>query len=185
MSNKSKAREQAIVAADPRHRISLLAGSVRPDNAPPPKPPLARALLYTGGIAVFLIAAFGTYQFRKGQYEFNSSRDADKNYTSIPEDVSDRFNKIAKTFDKEVGFYESFSGLNRIRSGMIKNARGNVLEVSVGTDRNSSYYDVEKCNSIIMLDQSQEMIDIARRKFKSEFISCPCVGGICNRRTKE
>ena len=98
----------------------------------------------------------------------------------IPDDVSDRYNKTAPDFDNEVGTSEAFMGLGWIRSWLVRQAKGNVLEVSVGTARNAQYYKTKQCKTITMIDQSAEMIEQAKLKFRSMlsgFIQCSV--GLC------
>ena len=45
-------------------------------------------------------------------------------------------------------------------------ATGNVLEISCGTGRNCTYYDLGKVRSLVFVDQSAEMIEIAKRKWR-------------------
>ena len=82
------------------------------------------------------------------------------------QDVSDRYEKIASRYDRDVGSTEFWMGISLLRRWMAKMATGHVLEVGVGTGRNSRYYDTSKCQSITMLDQSKEMIEIAKTVFK-------------------
>ncbi|KAI9858210.1 MAG: hypothetical protein M1830_006349, partial [Pleopsidium flavum] len=56
--------------------------------------------------------------------------------------------------------------LGRLRKSLAKRAHGDVLEVSVGTGRNTKYYDIRKCKRITMVDQSGEMVKIATEKFR-------------------
>lgn len=51
--------------------------------------------------------------------------------------------------------------------------KGDVLEVSAGTGRNLSYYELKKCNSITMVDTSAGMLGEARRKFRGGLIALP------------
>lgn len=44
-------------------------------------------------------------------------------------------------------------------------ARGHVLEASVGTGRNAGYLDLRRCGSVTFVDQSKEMVAVAREKF--------------------
>ncbi len=114
------------------------------------------------GIGITIVSAIG----RLG-YVALTSDSIDGQTFLIPEDVSDRFNKTAKDYDLEIDGVEKWSGLGWLRSWLTRKANGNVLEVSVGTGRNSMYYDLRECKTITMLDQSSEMMDITREKFKS------------------
>ena len=124
----------------------------------------SRAHLYkwvAGAAAAYLVSAFGGYQYIKSR-----AVPGEQTSTVVSEDVSDRYDKIAKEFDREVGFMEVTMGIGWLRSWLAKKAFGNVLEVSAGTGRNSKYYNTQKCKTITILDQSQEMVEIARQKFK-------------------
>ncbi|KAI9815291.1 MAG: hypothetical protein M1827_002771 [Pycnora praestabilis] len=141
-----------------------------------------------GGLAIYSFTAYGFYLY----CGYNRAAEAAQE-SNVPLDVSDRYNKTAKGFDNEVDFTEKLMGLGWLRSSLAKRAHGNVLEVSVGTGRNMKYLDLAKCKSITMIDQSGEMVEIARKKFKelhpkhsdilfrtqsaASFISCPSADG--------
>ena len=55
-------------------------------------------------------------------------------------DVSSRFDDLAKDYDYEVGTSEWMMGMKSMRKRLIQQARGDVLEVSVGTGRNTPFY---------------------------------------------
>lgn len=55
-------------------------------------------------------------------------------------DVSARFDGIAQSYDDEVGLTEWITGIKNRRKKLIQRARGDVLEVSVGTGRNTTFY---------------------------------------------
>jgi methyltransferase OMS1 len=94
--------------------------------------------------------------------------------------VSDRYNKTAQNYDAEVDLAETMMRLGKRRMELVSNARGDVLEVSCGTGRNMEYYqpgqkrgvnkagkpELHGCRSLTFVDQSQEMMDIARAKFE-------------------
>jgi methyltransferase OMS1, mitochondrial len=144
---------------EPPRRSSL------PSDIPlPPAKPSYR-LWVLGGSAVCLFTGYISYSAVKGTLD-----PTEKAPLYVPEDVSDRYDKTAKDFDSEVGLQEFFMGLGWLRWWLTRKASGNVLEVSVGTGRNSSYYKLGKCESISMIDQSPQMIEVARAKFISE---CP------------
>ncbi|KAL4736555.1 methyltransferase domain-containing protein [Aspergillus similis] len=100
---------------------------------------------------------------------------------SVPEDVSDRYNHTAQTFDADVELSEKLMRLGAKRRDLVRQARGNVLEVSCGTGRNLEYYElgekrgiidekgrvgVRGCRSVTFVDLSPEMVAIARTKFE-------------------
>jgi len=114
-----------------------------------------------GGLAVYCFTAYGFFLYRV------YSRSAEESSKlQIPEDVLDRYDRTARDYDNEVDFAEKAMWLGRLRNSLAKRAYGDVLEVSVGTGRNIKYYDIEKCKSITMVDQSGEMVKIATEKLK-------------------
>lgn len=105
-----------------------------------------------------------------GFYVFSVYRNINKDpaFQDVPADVTDRYDRIANNFDKEVGWYETYSGINRKRKNLCKMAKGDVLEVSAGTGRNITYYDTKACKSITLLDLSGPMLEIAKEKWRQE-----------------
>ena len=114
-----------------------------------------------GGLAIYSFTAYGVFLYNS----LNSVAERSPNL-KIPQDVSDRYNNTAKDFDNEVGFTEKIMGIGWLRQSLAKRASGDVLEVSVGTGRNMQYYNLKRCKTITMVDQSGEMIEIARKKSK-------------------
>ncbi|KAL2810685.1 methyltransferase domain-containing protein [Aspergillus granulosus] len=86
---------------------------------------------------------------------------------TVPEDVSDRYNHTARTFDADVELSEKLMRLGPKRRDLVRRAHGDVLEVSCGTGRNLEYYDLgaRGCRSVTYVDLSPEMVEIARAKF--------------------
>ena len=128
--------------------------------------PSRKGLLIIGGLALYCFTAYGTYlyfRFQKAKVEGTKLQ--------VPQDVSDRYNDTAKHFDRDVDSTEKWMGIGWLRKSLAKRASGHVLEVSVGTGRNAQYYDLKKCKSITMVDQSAEMIEIAKKKFNGMTIS--------------
>jgi methyltransferase OMS1, mitochondrial len=139
---------------------------IPPPRKQPPlaayKPPLRSRWRFPLGIIVFTAAGFLTLSGVRNARSSPAGEAAD-----VPEDVSNRYHTTAQRFDSQVGVTEMLMGLNWRRARMAREAAGHVLEMGVGTARNSRYYKLDKCNSITMIDQAPEMIDIARAKFQS------------------
>lgn len=101
----------------------------------------------------------------------------------VPEDVSDRYNRTARTFDADVEMAETLMLMGSKRRELVQMARGNTLEVSCGTGRNLDYYelgerravnrsgkaDVRGCRSVTFVDLSPEMVAITREKFEKMY----------------
>lgn len=129
-------------------------------------PRMRRGPLIIGGIAVYCFTLYGSYLYVSFKKAIDKSKDL-----VVPEDVSSRYNDTAKNYDNDVDRAERLMGLGWLRQRLARKAFGDVLEVSVGTGRNASYYDLGKCKSITMVDCSPEMVAIARKKFNGEL--CP------------
>ena len=119
-----------------------------------------KRLAALGAIATFVIGLYVTNSYVRGLRKETAA-------SQIPNDVSDRYNQIAQDFDSDVGFIEALYGYGWLRSWITGEACGNVLEVSAGTGRNTKYYNLKKCTSVTMIDQSSEMVNIAKEKFQS------------------
>lgn len=91
----------------------------------------------------------------------------------IPSDAQDNllssapevYNSIAATYDGCVGLDETLMGLGWIRAWACKDVKGDVLETSCGTGRNMNFYQLDKIQSITFVDQSAEMLEVARQKW--------------------
>lgn len=107
---------------------------------------------------------------------------------SAQEDVSGQYEKIARTFDSIVDSTETSLGISSLRRKLVFEAKGDVLEVSIGTGRNLDYYDWNfkgfggvgkvdykgyikngKVRSFTAVDKSGEMLEIAHEKFSKMF----------------
>jgi methyltransferase OMS1, mitochondrial len=86
---------------------------------------------------------------------------------TLPDDLSDRFDKTAEWFDNEVKWEERLYGILRLRKRLLRKAKGHVLESAVGTGRNVDYYRLGQCQSVTMIDISAPMLEVARRKWKA------------------
>ncbi|RFU35351.1 hypothetical protein B7463_g984, partial [Scytalidium lignicola] len=134
-----------------------------------------------GGITLFTLSAYGTY-LAVAYFKSPSSSSSSKTTTSgtppiFPQsqaDVSTVYNEIAPTFDASVELTESLMGITKLRKKLAAEARGNVLEVSIGTGRNLDFYDWKSSEkgatdksikSFTGLDKSAQMLDIAKQKF--------------------
>ncbi|RDL42038.1 uncharacterized protein BP5553_02017 [Venustampulla echinocandica] len=152
-------------------------------SAPPPIPPKPHTnpLRYRtipivfGGITLFSLSAYIAYLCISLSKTPSHPVPTDPAQQS---DVSHRYDDIAKTFDASVDWTESLMGLVKLRKRLAKEAKGDVLEVSVGTGRNLEFYNFDgsasvkgkeggggKVESFTAVDKSAEMVEVAREKF--------------------
>ncbi|KAL4991294.1 methyltransferase domain-containing protein [Aspergillus falconensis] len=133
------------------------------------------------GVSALGISTYCGYLYASYRREVNQAQSL-----SVPEDVSDRYNHTARTFDADVELSEKLMRLGAKRRDLVRQARGNVLEVSCGTGRNLEYYElgekrgiidekgrvgVRGCRSVTFVDLSPEMVAIARAKFEKLYPS--------------
>ncbi|KAL9594952.1 MAG: hypothetical protein Q9219_006732 [cf. Caloplaca sp. 3 TL-2023] len=139
-----------VPAPTPKHRPIAAPAPVNRRKAPHP--------LLIGGI---LAGLYGIYLYRS----YPESIEVDPSNT----DVSYRYNATASTFDKEVDLTERFTGITKLRRELVEQASGKVLEAAVGTGRNSEFYDLDRIKSLTLLDQSREMVEVARAKWQETY----------------
>ncbi|KAL4873408.1 hypothetical protein BDV12DRAFT_192390 [Aspergillus spectabilis] len=127
------------------------------------------------GVSVLGISTYCGYLYASYTREVKQAQSL-----SIPEDVSDRYNRTARTFDADVEMSEKLMRMGAKRRDIVAGARGDVLEVSCGTGRNLEYYEfgekrgfdakgmpgVRGCRSVTFVDLSPQMVEIARGKFE-------------------
>ncbi|KAL5338673.1 methyltransferase domain-containing protein [Aspergillus crustosus] len=145
-------------------------------NSPYPLPSQTR--ISPRALTIFGVGALGISTYCGYLYASYKREVKEAQALSIPEDVSDRYNHTARTFDGDVEVSEKLMRLGAKRRDLLSNARGDVLEVSCGTGRNLKYYDFDErrgldakgipgirgCRSVTFVDLSPEMVEIARGK---------------------
>jgi len=87
---------------------------------------------------------------------------------SEQQDVAQRYDYTAASFDSEVGFSEILMLIFRKRKQLAEQCTGHVLEASCGTGRNLGYFDVKKdgkVESLTFVDLSPAMVEVCRKKW--------------------
>ena len=99
---------------------------------------------------------------------------------AIPQDadVSNRWDDFARDYDDEIDLAERFMGMLYKRRRLVAKARGDVLEVSVGTGRNMQHYDLRpfdptdptakresRITRVTFNDKATVMVEKAEEKF--------------------
>ena len=74
------------------------------------------------------------------------------------------FDAIARGYDGDVGPHEIINGISFSRSKLMRRARGDVLELGVGTGRNFEYYSPSIVRRLTAVDAVPAMLDVAREK---------------------
>lgn len=101
-------------------------------------------------------------------YNFRAEKQRVENL-DVPADTSDRYNRNAYRFDSIIDGTERSLGIGKRRRELCAMAKGHVLEASVGTGRNMTYYPLTKgVKSVTMVDKSREMVEVARQKWPDE-----------------
>lgn len=127
------------------------------------------------GVSVLAMSTYCGYLYTSYRREVAQAQSM-----AVPEDVSDRYNHTAGTFDADVEMSEKLMRLGAKRRELVQRARGDVLEVSCGTGRNLEYYElgekrmvdekgragVRGCRSVTFVDLSPEMVAMTRTKFE-------------------
>jgi len=76
------------------------------------------------------------------------------------------YNTTAKDFDDKMEREEYWWGILNLRKRLARMAQGDVLESAVGTGRNSEFFDGKKVKSLVLVDESEGMLDICKEKWK-------------------
>ncbi|KAI1923601.1 hypothetical protein LOZ12_000060 [Ophidiomyces ophidiicola] len=166
-------------AAAPRRVAQKHTPIASPASPTPSNPPSVRPKMLTlAAVAVFAFSTYGTYLLVSYKKAVEASRSLD-----VPLNLTDRYDRSARTYDSEVNTAEMLMRLGKRRKEIIEMARGNVLEVSCGTGRNMDYYllgerrgmdaagkaALRGCRSVTFVDQSGEMVQVAREKFEAKY----------------
>ncbi len=77
------------------------------------------------------------------------------------------YNTKATSYDSVIGKDEFWMGMRLLRRLLLTQAKGDVLEVSAGTSRNTNYYDPTRVRSLVLIDQSPKMLEEASNKVKA------------------
>ncbi|KUJ20465.1 S-adenosyl-L-methionine-dependent methyltransferase [Mollisia scopiformis] len=180
-SSPKKARKQQPLEYRPPTRKS----NITSHSLPKPKEnPLRFRTIPIVGASVFLFTMAGYmgyiyYQSIKPDPDPSSISTGD---FAAQADVSAQYEKIAQSFDSSVDATEYTMGIASLRRKLVSEAKGDVLEVSIGTGRNMEFYDWNfkgdtkrgktkegKVRSLTAVDKSGEMLEIAHEKFCNMF----------------
>ncbi|KAJ3213292.1 Methyltransferase-like protein 7B [Dinochytrium kinnereticum] len=84
------------------------------------------------------------------------------------------YSNLAKTYDKSIEWDEWLLGLKSKRSSLLKQAKGDVIELAAGTGRNVEHYPPKVLlKSITFTDGNEHMLEQAFQKYASHRSSLP------------
>lgn len=121
--------------------------------------PLSLGILTAGGLGLYLSLLIAS-----------TTRESDG---TIPgpktqSELTDVYDRTAKSFDTDVNLSERLMGIIKVRKGLAGQCHGHVLEVSCGTARNLGYYRFgaeDGVKSLTLADLSLRMVEQGRLKW--------------------
>ncbi|KAG7378055.1 Methyltransferase-like protein 7B [Phytophthora boehmeriae] len=119
-----------------------------------------------GGVAIYAGVTFAT---------FVTLYDPAKRSAAVAAPMTDLerlrvFDANASAYDRDLDWDERLSGISLLRRLLLRNARGNVLEVAAGTGRNLGLY--PKATQLTLTDLSSGMLQQAAGKRRDQIQSC-------------
>lgn len=103
------------------------------------------------------------------QVEEETLTNANNPHIVPAEDTTKFFDDMAEEYDDEIKWEERGVMMGRRRKWLMKQARGDVLEVACGTGRNIPYLNTETIDSITFLDSSPNMVQVTQKKFRDKY----------------
>jgi methyltransferase OMS1 len=130
-----------------------------------------RAPIVAAGGAIYVVACVIGYkaiQKNKADIDETDRRIKENNYSFVTDPLrTDQFQKVAETYDEQIGRDESVMGLNLLRRSLLYfHAKGTVLEVGAGTGRNIAYYPSKSVDRVLLTDTSDRMLSMAKKKLR-------------------
>lgn len=137
----------------------------------PNVPKKSRVPLYVGGLVIYGASIYlgsSLYHIYNNSTETTSATQSPLDRVdSTTDSKPEVYDRIAQTYDSDIGLDEILMGLTWLRWWIVRSVRGDVLEVSSGTGRNMPYYRPGHIASLTFVDRSVEMQDIARTKWET------------------
>jgi methyltransferase OMS1 len=121
---------------------------------------MRRRLIYGG--AVYFGASSATYLYLRSKQPPAATDGA---ATPATPAVYDR--EFASEYDSKIGLDETMMGIGLLRRWLVRQASGDVLEVSAGTARNLLYYSGGQVRSLTVTDANPEMLARAFDKHRA------------------
>eukprot|EP00741_Cyanophora_paradoxa_P022445 tig00021489_g21671.t1 len=119
---------------------------------------MKKAALVAGGLTAYAAGVGAVYVYMQAQKAPEGPLPSERERRGT-------FDSIAKHFDDDIDLHERVIGIRASREELVGRARGDVLEVAVGTGRNLQHYKRPRVASLTMTDFSDGMIEVARGKY--------------------
>lgn len=157
-------------------------GQAVPEQHPSfPRPPrtfsqLPGGRFFAGSLAVgaFLLGTYTVFEYQRIKNLPWPGEEA--THVGKQQDLSRVFDNIAGKYDGEIDSTEFWTGMKLMRKRLIGQAKGDVLEVAVGTARNLNYYKADQMSSLTLTDTSKPMLDVAKSKWEELLKQQPGLG---------
>ena len=154
--------------------------SPRASSTPPPPTSRDKRALYIASLFGFSFALYLSFIYVGIKKDWQRSQQLlESGSLSKDGDVCNRWDTIGRNYDDEIELAEKVMFMGRKRKQLVSRARGQVLEVSVGTGRNMGYYDLHswgragereyhegRVTGLVFNDKADVMVEKARRKFE-------------------
>ncbi|KAK6361845.1 hypothetical protein TWF730_005557 [Orbilia blumenaviensis] len=133
-----------------------------------------KGIYWITGIGVYALSSYGVYLYIQYGKAVKLNDENEKQYRLGVKDRPDIdthqvYENISGKYDSNVRWSEFFMGMPFLRRWMMWGLQGDVLEASAGTGRNNAYYPVRNCKSVTMVDNSPNMLIIAKDDFERRY----------------
>jgi len=115
--------------------------------------------IVSGTVFSLLLGLYGT------QYYISATQPAPDTSNAPPINLTAVYDEYAPHFDQDVDRTEYWNGIMTLRSRLVKQARGHVLESAAGTGRNAEYYLSGRVKTLTVVDKSSGMLGVAEKKW--------------------
>ncbi|CAN3371779.1 hypothetical protein DIURU_002992 [Diutina rugosa] len=96
-------------------------------------------------------------------------RNADNPNIMPAEDTTEFYDEMAEKYDDEIKWEERGVMMGQRRRWLMRQVKGDVLEVACGTGRNIPYFYPDLVKSITFVDSSRNMVNVAQKKFRKAY----------------
>ncbi|RVD88311.1 uncharacterized protein DFL_002500 [Arthrobotrys flagrans] len=172
----ARASREHLQPPKPKQKYSNIVLEERPSTTltAAQKVKRVKGVYWITGIGVYALSSYGVYLYIQYGKAVKLNEENEKQYKlgvkNRPDvDTNKVYENISGKYDSNVRWSEFFMGMPLLRRWMMWGLQGDVLEASAGTGRNNSYYPVRNCKSVTMVDNSPNMLKIAKDDFERRY----------------